>query len=222
MNNVKRIAALILALCLVLCGCGKQETALEGRSFFRGESTAEPTEETDETAAPDMKEEAPEETPEESSEPAAKTDKPATPDKEKNTPEKSFDPDFYFSTTGLDGKSYTEEFFAQHELTMINFWEPWCGPCVGELPELEELYNDYRAQGFAILGVFSTEDGAEAVVSDSGLSFPCIFYVSAFDRFQSGYVPTTVFVDGEGHVVGESYIGAKSYDGWADIVESLL
>lgn len=195
MSKLKRIAVLILVLCLVLCGCGKSAFTPKNEKPVQGENTPEPVKESSTIT---------------------------TPNSTGAASGKSFDPDFYFSTMGLDGRSYTQEFFAKQKLTMINFWEPWCGPCVGELPEIEELYNEYKSQGFAVLGVFSTEDGAEDVVSECELSFPCIFYDSAFDRFQSGYVPTTIFVDGDGHVVGESYVGAKSYADWAAIVESLL
>ena len=42
---------------------------------------------------------------------------------------------------------------------------PWCGPCVGEMPELEQLYRDRNGE-LLILGVYWTEDGAAEVLSD--------------------------------------------------------
>ncbi len=133
-----------------------------------------------------------------------------------------FEPDFRFSTTALDGAPVNESILAGRALTMINFFEPWCPPCIAELPDLEKLYETYAPQGFQILGVFSTEEGTEAVVADAGLSYPVLYYVPEFDEFQTGYVPTTIFVDGEGHVVGETQIGSNSYEGWEAIVRELL
>ena len=26
----------------------------------------------------------------------------------------------------------------------INFWATWCGPCVGELPDLQKVYDEYK------------------------------------------------------------------------------
>ena len=112
---------------------------------------------------------------------------------------------------------------------MINFWEPWCGPCVGEIPDLEKLYEDYKDMGFQIIGVYSEtamEGEVDQIIRDSGVTYPILHYSSEFDKFQTGYVPTTIFVDGEGHILtvqGEdSVVGSKTYNDWAKIIEKLL
>ena len=136
---------------------------------------------------------------------------------------------FTFSTTDRDGKTWDESVFSSHSLTMINFWEPWCGPCVGEMEDLQRLQDTYADRGFQILGVYQTpgmEEDVDAVLHSTGVTYPILHYTGEFDVFQSGYVPTTVFVDGSGHVIGEGdsalYIGSNSYEGWAAIVEGLL
>ncbi|MBQ3482349.1 MAG: TlpA family protein disulfide reductase [Oscillospiraceae bacterium] len=132
------------------------------------------------------------------------------------------EPAFRFSTTLLDGTAVDESILAGHALTMINFFEPWCPPCVAELPELERLYETYAPEGFQILGVFSTEEGVETVLSEAGVSYPVLRYVPVFDVFQTGYVPTTVFVNERGELLGQTQIGANSYEGWEAIVKELL
>ena len=64
---------------------------------------------------------------------------------------------------------------------MINFWEPWCGPCVGEMPELEQMYQN-RGGELLILGVYWTEDGAAEVLSETGITYPVILFDSVFQR----------------------------------------
>ena len=161
----------------------------------------------------------------------------------------AFEPDIRFSTTDRDGTACDESLFAGHSLTMINFWEPWCGPCVGEMPDLERLYQAYKDKGFQIVGIYETEDmedEVDSVLRDTGVSYPILHYADVFDRFSSGYVPNTLFVDGEGHILRHEpdpdivsmlksngtgnaeelaavlYIGSNSYAGWESIIREYL
>ena len=141
-----------------------------------------------------------------------------------------FSPDFTFKTTDRVGNEYDERVFSSAKLTMINFWEPWCGPCVNEMPDLGTLYKTYKDQGLQILGVYSEKDMEQEVVSilgQSKVSYPILHYTPEFDRFQTGYVPTTVFVDSKGHIIkmsdGTDYvIGSNSYEAWESIIKQYL
>ena len=136
-----------------------------------------------------------------------------------------FAPDFTFSTTDREGNAYDETVFAGYKLIMINFWEPWCPPCVGEMPDLEKLYEAYKDEGFLILGVYSTEGmetDVDSVLENADTHYPILHYVDEFNRFQTGYVPTTVFIDGGGHVLTEPAAGSNSYEGWESIVLRLM
>ena len=97
------------------------------------------------------------------------------------------------------------------------------------MPDLQKLQETYADRGFQILGVYSTdgmEEDVDVVLKDTGVTYPILHYTEALDRFQSGYVPTTIFVDAEGHALagedGELYIGSNSYEGWAAVIEGLL
>ncbi len=216
---MKKLYAVLLCLTLLLCcGCGSA-------------SVPAPAEEP-----------APAETPVPAEEPAA----PAEETAEAAAPDAS---GFRFSTTDREGNVWDESVFAQHELTMINFWEPWCGPCVGEMPDLQKLYETYGDRGLMILGVYATpgmEEDVDAALEQTGVRYPILHFCDEMQVFESGYVPTTVFVDREGQVLnreldeqerdmladviqamGEDtasrlYVGANSYEGWAAVVEGLL
>jgi len=36
---------------------------------------------------------------------------------------------------------------------IINFWATWCAPCLTEMPELQAVYEKYRAKGLHLLAV---------------------------------------------------------------------
>ena len=141
-------------------------------------------------------------------------------------------PELSFTIKDIDGNAIDESVFSLHTLTMINFWEPWCGPCVNEMPDLERLYEDYKDKGFYIIGVYSSTDmnsEVKNVMSRARTSYPIAVYSSAFDQYQSGAVPTSIFVDEHGWLLPlaasdseKLFVGARSYEDWASLIETYL
>ena len=133
---------------------------------------------------------------------------------------------FTFSTETFEGEPFSSEDVKDAKLVMVNLWEPWCGPCVGEMPDLEMVYEEFKDEGFVILGVFTdfTQDDVTAdILEEAGITYPILRATQEFEGFQTSYVPTSVFLTGEGKLISsEPVIGAQSYDAWKSTVESLL
>ena len=135
-----------------------------------------------------------------------------------------------FSTTDRNGKKYTDAVFAKSKVTMINFFEPWCGPCVMEMPDLQKLYEVYDRSDFQILGVYSDtgmEEDLDETLKNAGTKYPILHFADGFVGLNSQYVPTTVFIDQYGDVItlsnGEyQIIGSQSYEEWKSVVESVI
>lgn len=132
-----------------------------------------------------------------------------------------------FELVDADGGKVGLSDFADKKLIMINMFESWCGPCAAEMPELEKLYNDYKERGFVILGVYtgnSEESEVRELVGETGVTYPVLKDASgSLSAFDTGYVPTTVFLRPDGTVLGdEPTVGAKSYGEWEALVLGYL
>jgi thiol-disulfide isomerase/thioredoxin len=68
-----------------------------------------------------------------------------------------------FTVRTLDGDSASVG--PDEQLTLLNLWATWCGPCQEEFPELERLHRDYEAKGLRVLAV-SVDMGDDASVRD--------------------------------------------------------
>ena len=59
-----------------------------------------------------------------------------------------------FTATDLDGNTVTESIFTEKDLTVLNIWGTFCGPCIGEMPELgkwaKEMPDNVQIVGLII------------------------------------------------------------------------
>ena len=134
--------------------------------------------------------------------------------------------EFSFATKDINGNDVTSDIIKDAKLIMVNFWEPWCKPCVGEMPDLQLLYDAYKDEGFLVLGFYTTEgmdSEINSILEDCGTSYPILLATSNLTKFMTDYVPTTIFVDSKGNVISaDPFIGSNSYSGWEDIIKGYL
>ncbi len=132
-----------------------------------------------------------------------------------------------FSLTTLLGDAIDDAYFSEHKLTMVNYWATWCGPCVGEIPDLIAIADEYAEKGFAILGVlFADEDieGAKSFMTSSGVNYPVVNAEGVFAELGQEFfsIPTTFFVDENGRIITEPVVGSRTGDDWKAIIDGLL
>jgi thiol-disulfide isomerase/thioredoxin len=131
----------------------------------------------------------------------------------------------------------TNDVFADYEVTMVNIWASYCNPCVNEMPDLAELNGEYQDQGFQIVGIILDATDSKGSVDDAVLAdamdiiestgadythiIPSAAMLGAYLRNISS-VPTTVFVNSEGGIIGSAYVGSRSKADWAAIIDEKL
>lgn len=65
-----------------------------------------------------------------------------------------------FETVDLDGK--TQRLADQKDkVVLVNIWATWCEPCKREMPKLDYLYRDRKAQGLIVFGLSDEDIGVQ-------------------------------------------------------------
>lgn len=141
-----------------------------------------------------------------------------------------------FSTTDLEGNTLDQSILADYDLTMVNVWATFCGPCINEMPDLGELAAEYADKGVQIIGLVSDTMDSDGTISDSQVEtakeivaetgadyrhlLPSDDLLGILSQIYA--VPTTFFVDSEGVQVGDAIVTAQSKKKWIETIDGML
>ncbi|HEY2588394.1 MAG TPA: redoxin family protein [Tepidisphaeraceae bacterium] len=114
----------------------------------------------------------------------------------------------------IDAKNVKE--FAKNDtkdLLLVNIWATWCGPCVAELPELNDLNRMYRHRGFEFITISADEPNNKAQVlkllqekhiAGTNYLFSAIdrdAFADAIDKEWQGPLPHTILIAPGGKII---------------------
>ena len=133
-----------------------------------------------------------------------------------------------FETTDLDGNPVkSEDLFQQNDITLLNIWATWCGPCIGELEFLGELDGRLKDLNCSLVGILydGDDEGAveagKALLAENHAEYLNLMPPKGLDEMvRIGGYPTSLLVDRSGTVLA-CIVGANT-DGYEPVIQNLL
>jgi cytochrome c biogenesis protein CcmG/thiol:disulfide interchange protein DsbE len=114
------------------------------------------------------------------------------------------------------------------QVTLVNIWATWCGPCRQEMPAMEAAYKELAPRGFKIAAVSIDEAGPETVkafAAELGLTFDILQDQSGLIQrdYQTTGVPESFLLDRDGRIV-KRIMGAHDWGSQVnrELIERLL
>ena len=101
---------------------------------------------------------------------------------------------------------------------MINLWATWCSPCVREIPDLAKLHASMLPAGTNMISICidANDDpqSAKEILNAASARFTTLVPNNDLTPFLNSItsMPTTIFVDSQGNVIGKPIIGVPGRD----------
>ncbi len=143
-----------------------------------------------------------------------------------------------FETVDLNGNPVNQEILKETDLTLVQVWGTYCSPCQSELPAMAALADHYAQSNVKFVGIIldaAREDGspkdeqiaqAHSLLEGAQATYlqllPNGTMMSNTQLKAVRALPTTFFVDKEGNIYKNAYIGAKSLEDWKAVIDGVL
>jgi len=132
-----------------------------------------------------------------------------------------------FTLSDLEGQQQNISRWDKHVI-LINFWATWCPPCQKEIPDFVDVYNEYREQGFTIIGIgIDDREHIADFVETLGVNYPILvgekdaMRVSYQYGNRHGALPYSVIIDKKG-MIRYKKAGLISRNQLVSLIEPLL
>ena len=119
-----------------------------------------------------------------------------------DNPTLPFAPNFTLSSTEFEEVSLTDY---EGKVVLLDFWATWCKPCEEEIPIFVELYDQYHARGFEIIGVSLDEEGIEVIkpfIEKLGVNYKILLAEPEIvEKYKLTAIPSAFLINRMGRIV---------------------
>lgn len=114
----------------------------------------------------------------------------------------------------------------KNKVTFVNYWATWCQPCVSEMDDLEELYNEMKNnENVEMIFVNLGEDrtAVEKFALDKNYTMPiyCDVGGKLGEENKITAIPQT-YIYNKNQIPVDRYIGANAKDVYKNAIEAVL
>ena len=71
--------------------------------------------------------------------------------------------------------NFEAEVLQTKKLIVVDFWAPWCGPCLALGPTIDALATEY--EGKVNIGKVNTDENSDLSIKYGITSIPCILFI---------------------------------------------
>jgi peroxiredoxin len=132
-------------------------------------------------------------------------------------------PDFTLKDV-TSGQEYTLSRL-RGQVVMLNFFTFTCEPCKAEMPDLQQIDQEFKSQGFQMIGIglASSREELRSLAQQLGVRYPILLGNDEVSKAygQIDFVPTSFLIDRQGNMVQKIFMG-RTKDEFIKLIKPLL
>lgn len=109
------------------------------------------------------------------------------------------------------------------ELTLVNYWATWCGPCRREMPSINEVYSAFKREELEIIAISDEDEPViRNYVKDKNFHFITAKITRSNGLLDSiGQRPVSILLDRE-HKVLDMIVGSRGHSFFKNWIQENL
>lgn len=132
---------------------------------------------------------------------------------------KDFKAEYQGKTTKLS------DYVGKGKYVLVDFWASWCGPCRMEIPNIIEVYNQYKGDHFEVLGVATWDkpEDTQKAIEELGIEYPQMLNAqkAGSDAYGIEGIPEIILFAPDGKIVARGLRGEKMKQAVANALKNL-